>query len=277
MDKLTDFNLKFAVHGPDVTTDEVAAPVFATKLMQLCSALSAADRAVNGDKKMHEYVIEKLHTSTPTVIVKERPYARQSTITRFPSGMAAFKDCASAVSRGDRPTAREYGACARRIMRLATGSRRSFGYAELWLKNEIVRVDSFLAEQASQIIESEEAVMLEEASPKQPWFSGTAHGSFDGEVKEADLRGALPEITLVLSAGGKEIDCVCRVDQIEDIRQSLNKRARVSGTAIYDGLSGLPRRIEVTEIKVVKDMGDFLKWQGSFEPFEIEEWPEDDS
>jgi hypothetical protein len=277
MDKLTDFNLKFAVHGPDVTTDEVAASVFAAKLMQLSSAITAADKAVNGDKKVHEYVIQKLHTSTPTAVLKERPYARQGSILSHPSGMRAFKDCARAVSRGDRATALQYGFCARRIMRLASGSRRSFGYAELWMDNEIVRVDSFLAEQASQMIEPEDVVMLTAALPEPTWFSGTAHGSFDGEIKEADLRGALPEITLVLSAGGKEIGCVCRKDQIEDIRQALDKRAKVSGLAIYDGTSGLPRRIEVAEITVVKDMGDFLKWQGSFEPFEIEEWPEDDS
>ena len=112
--------------------------------------------------------------------------------------------------------------------------------------------------------------------PAPTWFEGTACGSFDGEVRAVDLRGALPEIKLILSAGGKEIDCVCRNIDIETIRTALNRRVRISGLAIYDGKSGLPRRIEASELEIVQGAPDFARWKGAFEPFEIEPWEEDD-
>lgn len=112
-------------------------------------------------------------------------------------------------------------------------------------------------------------------SEQQHWFSGAAIGTFDGFLHFVDLRGALPEIKLTLSAGGKQIDCVCRDDDVETIRGSLNKRVRITGRAIYDGRSGLPRRVEVISIAPVGEPADFTKWRGSFEPFTAPEWPGD--
>ena len=108
------------------------------------------------------------------------------------------------------------------------------------------------------------------------WFSGSAFGSFDGEVRAVDLRGSLPEIKLILSAGGKQIDCICRGIDIENIRSALNRRVRISGLAIYDGTSGLPRRLEAREVSLVAPGADFTRWKGAFEPFEALEWEPDD-
>jgi hypothetical protein len=114
-----------------------------------------------------------------------------------------------------------------------------------------------------------------EEMPSEEWYKGTAHGEFDGEVRAVDLRGALPELKLILTAGGKQIDCVCRAIDIETIRMALNRRVRMSGAAIYDGTSGLPRRLEVTSISCVPEAGDMSVWKGSFMPFEATDWDDE--
>jgi len=109
------------------------------------------------------------------------------------------------------------------------------------------------------------------APHERTWFAGHVYGSFVGIVRAVDLRGALPEIKLIL-AGGKQIDCVCTQDHIEQIRGALNRRVRIEGNAIYDGKSGLPRRVEVRDISSPIMPSDFAKWCGAFEPFEIDPW-----
>ena len=119
-------------------------------------------------------------------------------------------------------------------------------------------------------------VQTDQMAPlRREWFEGVAQGTFDGAIKAVDLRGALPEIKLILSAGEQQIDCFCRESDIPKIGSALNRRVRLSGGAIYDRSSPLPVRLEVSDFDILSDHGDFLKWSGSFQPFEIENWPED--
>lgn len=103
-------------------------------------------------------------------------------------------------------------------------------------------------------------------------FKGYAHASFCGEVKEADLRGEVLRVRLVIGDGPSELDCICTADQVELIRVALNRRVRVSGRAYYNGASGLPHRLEVRIVEPVKAPADFTRWRGAFEPFEATEW-----
>lgn len=104
------------------------------------------------------------------------------------------------------------------------------------------------------------------------WFKGAAHGTFQGVVKAVDLRGARPEIKLVLSAGGKELDCVFRPEHLDGVKHSLERLVRVRGLAHYDGRSGLPRRIDIADIEPVRPARDFTHWRGAYEPFEPDLW-----
>jgi hypothetical protein len=273
MDKLQPGQVRFRIHGPDAASDEsfVSASVFAQKLATLVAALKAADRAINGVLK-HDYIVEKLKSSSPTVLLREEPLPKFEGV--IASAIPAFDRCAHAVLAGEREQATRFGDCAAKLSKLAKGSYKTFGYAEVWTTTEdIIRVDPFLNERARSIIAPEPA--------KQPdgtnWFKGTAFGSFDGTVKAADLRGALPQIKLVLSAGDKQLDCVFGADDIEQIRTTLNKRVRVYGKAIYDGRSGLPRRVEANRIEPIQPGADLSSWKGSFEPFSPSEWEADDS
>lgn len=275
--KLANNQIKFAIHGPDVETDTVSAYVFATKLLNLVSALKAADFAING-KKIHDYVIDQLHTSTPTVILSERTIDRQlDYMPTFRPGIEGFGACADAIMNGDRERAMLFGACAARIERLAHGANgKAFGYAEIWTKDDkSIRVDDFLKERAATMIRFD--AVNDAVGHERRWFEGTAHGTFDGEVKAVDLRGSQPEVKLILSAGDKEIDCVFRSSDIFQIGKALNRRVRVSGRAFYDRRYPLPVRLEVSKLTVIEDRGDFLKWRGSFRPFVVDEWAEDDA
>lgn len=271
IDSLGPGQIRLRVHGPDVSSEEVSASVFANKLRFLVRALRAADRAVNG-KTVYDYTIAKLSSSAPTVVLTEREMPRKMP-TAVSSGIGAFDQCVKAVVVGERELALRYGdSTVKNIERLAGGPKHSFGYAELWMKtDDVIRVDPFLEEQARSVIKPQEIKRIAE----QKWFRGAAHGSFNGTIEFVDLRGALPEIKLILSAGYKQIDCVCRAGDIETIRQTLHKPVRVYGRAIYDGKSGLPRRIEVADIVPNNGQPDFSKWAGKFEHYPPLEWEEE--
>lgn len=99
----------------------------------------------------------------------------------------------------------------------------------------------------------------------QTWFKGSSIGSFDGSLDVVDTYGEFPQVKLTLSAGGKVIDCICHAEDIEAIRSVLKKRVWITGLAIYDGTQGLPARLEVTEISVIKGSEDFTRWRGAFQ------------
>lgn len=271
MEQLAHGEIEFRVHGPDPSTDEVSAGIFARQLATLVRALRAADKAANG-KPAHDYVIARLHTSTPTALLAERPLPKfRGQIFSGHSGVNAFADCVSAITMGERDRALAYGSCAKQVSRFAR-----VGYSEIWTpKAKVFRVDPFLTEQAESIVNPKAVKSRPETDAAREWFRGVAQGSFDGEVKAADLRGALPQVKLLLTAGGAQIDCVCRAEDIEEIRAALNHRARVSGRAIYDGKGGLPRRVEVSKISIVPRARDFARWKGAFRPFEVEPWEGD--
>jgi len=104
------------------------------------------------------------------------------------------------------------------------------------------------------------------------WYDGASFGSFDGILNYVDTRGALPQIKLTLSAGGKEIDGICNREDIDALGDVLDSRVRVYGRAIYASSSPLPLRIEVSSITPIKKDGDLTRWRGAFRPFAIEAW-----
>jgi hypothetical protein len=269
--EIAEGQIRFAIHSSqrdDPDDKEVDAAIFASKLGALVRALKAADKAVNRGQAAHEYVIARLHTSTPTAILAERPIVSNLMAV---SGIVGFNDCTTAITLGEREQALRFGSCAQNIERLATGSEQKFGYAEVASRDNIIRIDPFLRERARAIV-SPSTITATRADPTQQWFKGVAHGSFVGSVQAVDLRGKLPAIKLILSAGGKTIDCICHSLDVERIRSALNRRVRVSGRAIYDGKAGLPRRIEVRDILNIEEADDFTRWRGAFEPFSSPGW-----
>jgi len=267
--------LRLRVHGHhhgEPGRDCVPASIFAHKLTILLRALRAADAAVNGTVK-HDYVISDLQMGSALVELREEDVPKFRRVESR-SGVGAFDDCIDAIRRGNVERARTFGKCPVYVAQLAKGAGHRFGYAELWIAYESpLRIDELLLEQTEAVIEGPKYRPQLEVS--RQWYKGIAQSTFEGEVKEVNLRGALPEGKLILTAGGIELDCVFREVNIEQIREALDRRVRVGGTAYYDGRSGLPRRIEVTSLNPITEPSDFTRWKGAFEPFEPPDWEED--
>lgn len=264
-----DNELLFRMHARQDDHDLVSAAVFASKLGTLVRALQDADKAVNHGEIVHDYKIARLASSSPTVLLAEVPRRKFEGRFDIAPSIQAIDNCLEAVISGDSDRAQQFGHCASNVSKLAKDAIKKFGYAEIWTgPKRVFRVDSFLQEQAEASI----GTILALKAAKDQWFRGSVFGSFDGEVRFVDTRGEIPEFKLILSAGKQEINCICRVDQFEQLRRAINNRARIFGRAIYDGSSGLPRRVEVSSIELVGSSGDFSRWKGAFLPFEPSTW-----
>jgi hypothetical protein len=276
MTALAGNQISFCLHGPASEIERISGTIFALKLHALVSALKAADAAVNG-RRIHDYFVTTEHSDTPTAILSEETEKPQR-IYGANSGISAFKSCAEAIIEGDFDRAREFGATVNRIAKLAAGAAtKAFSYAEVKIASaDGLRVDDFLKSRAARVLEPSPLQSI--VGPSKRWFHGSVFGTFDGKIRAVELRGSLPEITLCLTAGGAEINCICtdKLRQQIGAAVSADSRVTVSGKAIYDESQPLPLRIVVSQIKLVRDHGDFTKWSGAFEPFEVETWPEDD-
>lgn len=264
-------HLRFKIYGlmtPGTPDSDVDARAFSEKLSILLAALGAADRAANG-KVMHDYKI--VHSEVSSMALEVRESLRPRYRKRPPeTSISAFTNCMSAVAEGRRDAAQKYGRCSQLIGRLGRGAGQRFAYGELWAKSpQPFRIDEVLAEQAASVNAPPDI----DKSSEETWFCGFVYCSFDGAIKEVDFRGSLPQGKLILSAGGKQIDCIFRGVEEEQIRVAVNRRVRIQGRAFYDGKSGLPRRIDITAPpEVIKVPGDFTKWRGAFAPFGAATW-----
>jgi hypothetical protein len=252
-------DIEIKIHG--LTAEDhgkVPARVFANKLKAMVSVLEAADIIANGELT-HNYIMHSMHMSNPTAVLREIPLT--ATSENKNSAIPVFNNAIESIKTNDQGI-EKLGPVIKKIALLTGGADKEFSFAEVKAGGDsVVRIDAFLQQRASAIKKSASA----------PWFDGAVYGSFDGVLKLVDLRGDLPLIKLVLSAGGKEIDCVCRKEDINTLKKDLAQRVVVYGRAIYSSSDPLPKRVEVSSFTLVKEDADFTKWKGSFHPFE-ESW-----
>lgn len=105
-------------------------------------------------------------------------------------------------------------------------------------------------------------------------YVGISIDNFDGEIAEADFRGSIPQMKFVLSAGGKEIDCISTTLSVDEIKTSMKCRVVVEGEAIYGGRHGLPERLDVRKINYVETGNGVERWRGTFDHFDVSPWGE---
>jgi hypothetical protein len=261
VDAIGQRQIELKVHG--LTKEDhgrVPARLFATKLTQLVAALEAADTIANGDAA-HDYVLANMHMSEPTALVREIPRE----IERYSeSAIPVFNDAVDGIKVHDARVVR-LSTVVKKIGLLTAGAETRFGFAEVRTGDTVTRIDEFLRKRA----------VVARKSARGVWYDGASFGSFDGILDYVDLRGSLPQIKLTLSAGGKEIDCVCSREDIDALGDALHNRVRVHGRAIYSSVSPLPLRVEVSSIQPIKKDGDLTRWRGAFRPFPMEAWDGD--
>lgn len=252
--------IEFRLHGlTGEAHGRVSARLFANKLKQFVSALEAADAIANGTV-VHTYDLVQMHMSQPTAVLAERP--RPSFSEDLAPSIPVFTEAVEGIKTGDARVDR-LAPVIRRIALLTAGAGTTFGFVEARPEgDEVVRIDKFLRDRAAEV----------RSRAGHRWFDGAVMGSFDGTLEYVDIRGDLPQIKLTLTAGGKEIDCICRKDDIDTIKESLDRRVRVYGRAIYSGAHPMPVRVEINSFEPVKADADFTRWKGSFRPFAAASW-----
>jgi len=248
-----DNEVELTVHGLDVDNGKVRASVFLDKFRALLKALKQADRSIN-EAKAHEFLIVDLRSASAHASLKERsvkPVAPKSSV-RYVGEVVA------AIYNGDRNIVRFPKQIIQSLQPLVRGIGSHFSHAEIRFESgAVIRIDDYLEKQMSKAVRRLDGEFSDE--PKN--FEGIAIEAFDGIVKEMDARGSLVRGKLVLTVGSKELDCIFKIEDMELLRTSFDKRARVEGVAHYDGVSLLPIRVDVRRIEVTKEDADLVRWK----------------
>ncbi len=246
-----------AIHGLDVDGTEVRAGVFVQKLREFISALRRADKLENG-RYAHDFLLSQLHNGSAVATVRERPRNRKPSL----SSIHCFERITTAVYNGDlRDMPSPDTGIVERIEKISKGANKRFSHGEIsFADNSVIRVDDYLERQARDAKHAPRSAI----GGQMPSYKGTALGVFDGVLKQIDSRGTLLRGKLVLAPSATEIDCVMNKDRVPSARESFDKRVVIRGTARYDGRGDLPVRVDVLEIRTVKQMADLTRWKGAF-------------
>lgn len=248
--------ITLTVHGLDVDNGNVRADVFLDKLRALLTALRAADRFRN-EKKAHDYLVVGLKAASAHATLRERISTRKVIPA---SSVQCVQEVVESVYNGDRNIGRFAPNIVEALQPLVKGIGSTFSHGEVRFAGEnVIRIDDFLANQTRRAVKR----VRGEDEPAERYFEGIAIETLDGMVQEMDARGALVRGKLVLTAGRKEIDCVFRRSDIETLRHSFDKRARVEAVAHYDGVSLLPVRLDVKRITLVEPGDGLVRWRGA--------------
>lgn len=247
--------ITLTLHGLDVDNGLVRAEIFLEKLRALLSSLKVADKDANG-KKSHNYIVTGLEIGSAKAQLREKVAVKKH---RPDSSVGLLKDVVNAVYLGDKNIERFSDDLIQNLAPLVKSVGKSFSHGEIGFNGDnIVRIDDYLAQQFAKVAARKRGDEEQAAT----CFEGIAMGTFDGVIQELDSRGTLVRGKLTLTAGGKEIDCVFRREDIALLRESFDTRARVEAVAHYDGESLLPVRLDVRTITVVKPTSDLTRWKG---------------
>ncbi len=240
--------------------EDVRANVFAKKLSQLIKALKAADRQSHGNKTF-DYFISDLEYGSAFAAVAERPYSTK----KFPktSSVLVVQDVAVSVRDGRGIPKETSPTIASVLSMFGRGADKAFSHGEIGVKGQpdtVVRVDKFFEKKAERAFREYKA-----SSNIVNLFEGVAYGTFDGELKEVDLRGTVASAKLILNVGGRELDCTCNSVTVENLKDALDQRVTVSALAHYNGNDRLPEQIEIRRIDRLGDAGSLMNWRGGFD------------
>ncbi len=269
-----DKELTFTIHGighPNEKLALIPASVFQTKLREILAALRRADATLNRHRP-HRYLISKLQPGSATVGILEWPANPQKPPNV--SSVAAVVECADAVYRSNFVVAHRFANLVKSIAEICAGAGEKFSHIDMEAESEpAVRADDFLFGQANRfLLESRLGKRLLQDPEKNRLYVGESRESYDGEIKEVDLRGRLARGKLVLSGVHRELDCVFRNVGIDQLREYLDRRVWAEGQAIFDGSSPLPGRFEIDRIRLIGAAGDLTLWRGQLEAAEPPDW-----
>lgn len=256
-EKLGKIDITF--YGLDHEKDgAVRVDVFVQKLTLLVKSLRAVDKHINGRKSL-DYLISDLGIGSATVQIVEdevdhkKPYKRSS--------VKYFRSVAQNIQEGSVPQDTPEQVI-KPLAELDGGTGKKFSHGEMRFEGDtenVIRIDKSFGGRANQALDS-----LKSKSRDIPLYAGIAFGSFDGVLKEVDLRGNPARAKLITSIGDKELNCTCNFVTVDKLREALDKRVIVSAVEHYNGKDRLPERIDIKKIQILKSAGTLERWKGAF-------------
>jgi len=251
-----DDSITLTLHGLAVDHGMVRADVFLQKLRALLDSLEIADRILNGSKS-HEVIITDLRMGNAMARLCEKPSRGKKTPA---SGSPLLQSALTAASHDDLQIDRFPIELIKSLAPLTEMDSRRVSHGEIgFAGNTVIRLDAHLARRTEQALARASGVPPDTQRP----FEGVAIAVFDGVLREIDSRGGLVRGKLVLTAGGREVDCIFRRDDIPALREHFDRRARVEGMAHYDGSNLLPARLEVVRIEPIIADTEIGRWRGA--------------
>ena len=238
--------------------------VFARKFAAFMRGLGKSDAAINNGRR-HKFLIRDLHRGSATATVREQVAKRGAAVQ---SGIGYYLDGISSIyADATRARAIPRG-IVQDIASLPKGAGHTFSFAEVKgtpanddTTPTITRIDEFLENRARRVLQ--DVISGTPASMRS--FEGTAYSSFDGVLKAVDLRGEMQKAVLLLSAGGKPIECIVNTVEVTKLGDALDQRVIVYGLAHYDRNSGLPARLDVRDMQIIKEGNGLSRWKGAFD------------
>lgn len=250
-----DRTISLTIHGLGVDNGDVRADVFVDKLKALIDSVRVADSHVNG-RKSHNLIVTDLASASAHATIQERVSVKRKVSNASP----LVGQVLSAIYEGDQRVDRFPSTLVEALAPLAKDVSKRFSHAEIdFGKGNVIRIDDYFAKQmerALRRIQGDDE--LDNAA-----FNGTTFATFDGVVMEIDARGNLMRGKLILTAGGKELDCVFRKEDVAEMRNSFNKRARITAIAHFNGTDKLPDRLDVRGVQPLKQEADLSRWRGA--------------
>lgn len=251
--------LTLTIHGLDAFNGDVDGEVFAQKLWKFIRALNEADKAANG-KRRYKFLITDLQKNTATASVREQlgsggSAPADSSFDYFEKGVQAIYADAPAARRLPHVFVRLIVDETKHVgdtFRLGEIKRKSTG--------TVILIDDFLRQRAERVLSD----INRATSGALPYYQGVAYGSFDGTLLLLDSLESAERAVLVLTAGGKKIECIISRVDVEQVRRAYKRRCIVQGAAHYSADQALPVRIDASQIDIVEGNGNLARWQGQF-------------
>ena len=254
--------LTLTLHGPETVDNSVDVELFSRKLTAFLKGIRQADKIVNG-KRSNRLLLTEMRKASASISVREQALR----IGPAPnSGMKYFADAVALVSHRDNETRSLPTSLLKTIALLNSGLGQTFSRGE-FKSNQGLHIDlnADLARIAQDLVIQRAKFFL--GNYGQTRFEGSAFASYDGTLKMVDLIGDRQKAVLVLTAGGKQIDCCVDALTVEQLRSVLDRRVMVSGRAHYRASAGVPDLLDVLKAVPLHDssVSDLARWRGSFE------------
>lgn len=246
-----------AIEGFPEFRGNVDGEVFADKLAAFMKGLALSDLAANGERR-HRFVIAELAIGSAIATVVERPVIGRPA-TR--SGAEYYANAMREV-RGNTARARLLPlTLVKTFARLGRGAEKNFAAGKVSFQHEpVAAIDPFFSLSVERILAD---IAKLDAPPLA--FIGTAFGTFDGILKEADYRPSKKSGYFWLTAGNVPLRVTIDKLSLEEVGAALDRRARISGLAHYTGKSGLPSLVDVHKIETIQPGDSLARWRGSFD------------